>query len=168
MEADIRKLSKRRGGNVSSDSEEEKKKKKSKVSYLQEELSKYSKGLGAHKKGKKKDESGILAAMHSFRSKLQKTTVPDDEQDENENAGRDSTVGGEEAPAAGDDPGMEVDDDRGFMGHELHFPKDDGEETVKAERDYEVIDPRARNARAKEEERQRKKESRKDRGRHRR
>ncbi|KAG5633013.1 hypothetical protein DXG03_009062, partial [Asterophora parasitica] len=43
-----------------------------------------------------------------------------------------------------EDAGMEVDDDRGFMSHALHFPKDDGEETRKAERDYEVIDPRQR------------------------
>ena len=60
-----------------------------------------------------------------------------------------SGMGGEEA-------GIEVDDDRGFMNHALHFPKDDGEESRKAERDYEVIDPRQRGARAKEEERERK------------
>jgi peptidyl-prolyl cis-trans isomerase SDCCAG10 len=51
---------------------------------------------------------------------------------------------------------MEVDDDQGFMSHALHFPKDDGEESRKAERDFEVIDPRERGAKAKEEERERK------------
>ena len=54
------------------------------------------------------------------------------------------------------DPGIEVDDDRGFLSHALHFPKDDGEESRKAERDYEVIDPRERGAKAREEERERK------------
>jgi peptidyl-prolyl cis-trans isomerase SDCCAG10 len=62
----------------------------------------------------------------------------------------DEKVPGEE------DVGIEVDDDCGFMTHALHFPKDDGEESKKAERDYEVIDPRQRGARAKEEERERK------------
>ncbi|KIJ58446.1 hypothetical protein HYDPIDRAFT_119518, partial [Hydnomerulius pinastri MD-312] len=68
--------------------------------------------------------------------------------------------GGEAKAADGEDPGMEVDDDRGFMSHALQFPKDDGEETRKAERDYEVIDPRQRGARAREEERERKRASR--------
>ena len=58
--------------------------------------------------------------------------------------------------AAGEDEGMEVDDDVGFLGHLLHFPKGNEEEVMKAERDYEVIDPRQRGARAREEERERK------------
>jgi len=52
--------------------------------------------------------------------------------------------------------GLEIDDDQGFMSHALRFPKDNTEETEKAQRDYEVIDPRQRGARAKEEERERK------------
>lgn len=59
-------------------------------------------------------------------------------------------------PVGQEDPGIEVDDDRGFLSHALHFPKDDGEESRKAEKDYEVIDPRERGAKAKEEERERK------------
>jgi len=51
---------------------------------------------------------------------------------------------------------MDVDDDTGFLSHRLQFPKDNAEEVNKAERDYEVIDPRQRGARAREEERERK------------
>jgi peptidyl-prolyl cis-trans isomerase SDCCAG10 len=49
------------------------------------------------------------------------------------------------------------------MSHALHFPKDDGEESIKAARDYEVIDPRQRGAKAKEEEEERKKKAMKSR-----
>ena len=49
-----------------------------------------------------------------------------------------------------------MDDDVGWLSHRLHFPKGNAEEVDKAERDYEVIDPRARATRAKEEERQKK------------
>lgn len=45
-----------------------------------------------------------------------------------------------------EDQGVEVDDHRSFLNHALHFPMDDGEESRKAERDY---DPRRRGARAK-------------------
>jgi peptidyl-prolyl cis-trans isomerase SDCCAG10 len=62
-----------------------------------------------------------------------------------------------------DTEGIEVDDDRTWLAHELHFPKDDGAETERAERDYEVIDPRNRSARAKEEEAERKRNQRKNR-----
>ncbi|KAG6841187.1 hypothetical protein C0991_000984 [Blastosporella zonata] len=150
MEADIRRLTKHREGD---DSDDEPMKKKAKKSYLQEELDKYAKGRGLHsKKGKRKGEGDVLAALNSFRGKLQSSAAMriggDGGGDDDEEIGaREEGV---------DDPGMEVDDDRGFMGHALHFPKDDGEESRKAERDYEVIDPRARGARAKEEERERK------------
>lgn len=52
--------------------------------------------------------------------------------------------------------GLEVDDDVDWLSHRLHFPKGNEEEVNKAERDYEVIDPRARASRAKEEEREKK------------
>ncbi|KAG6867392.1 hypothetical protein C0993_003324 [Termitomyces sp. T159_Od127] len=141
IEADIRRLTKRRDGD---DSDDELIKKKAKKSYLQEELDKYAKGRGLNKKGKRKDESDVLAALTSFRSKLKSATS---------RIGVDGDADGE---GDGGEAGMEVDDDRGFMNHALHFPKDDGEESRKAERDYEVIDPRQRGARAKEEERERK------------
>jgi peptidyl-prolyl cis-trans isomerase SDCCAG10 len=124
---------------------------------LEEELAKYSKGKGLSKKGKKKDEGDVLAALNSFRGKLKNSTF------EGLGRGNDDVktggdAGGEKAelPAGEEDPGMEVDDDQGFMSHALHFPKDDGEESRKAERDFEVIDPRERGAKAKEEERERK------------
>ncbi|KAF9564912.1 cyclophilin-like protein [Agrocybe pediades] len=146
MEAEIRKLQKRRDGE---DSGDEAARKKPKKSYLAEELAKYSKGKGLHKKGKKRDEDDVLAALSSFRGKLQHTMFVDEQPDGASGA---AARGGSE----GQEDAMEVDDDTGFMAHSLHFAKDDVEE-VKAERDYEVIDPRARGAKAREEEREKKK-----------
>ncbi|OBZ66492.1 Peptidyl-prolyl isomerase CWC27 [Grifola frondosa] len=150
MEAEIRKLA-RRGGE---DSDEEPAKKKAKKSYLEEEMAKYSKGRGLHKKGKdgkRKDEGDVLAALNSFRSKLKGTALDGEpeapEQEQGEAA--------EQKLPVGEDPGMEVDNDTGFLSHALYFPKGNEEEVAKAERDYEVIDPRQRGARAKEEERER-------------
>lgn len=151
MEAEIRKLSRRRDGNNSDD---EPSKKKPKKSYLEEELAKYSKNRGASKKGKKKDEGDVLAALNSFRGKL-KSSILDDADDDTK-IGDNTEEEKTSLPAGEEDPGMEVDDNRDFLSHALHFPKDDGEESRKAERDYEVIDPRERGAKAKEEERERK------------
>lgn len=148
MEADIRKITKRATGE---DSDDERSKKKVKKSYLEEELAKYSKGRGLQKKGKggrKKDETDVLAALDSFRGKLQGFMAVDDE------GGEDKTADGPEV--VGEEEGMEIDDDTDFLNHALHFPKDNTEETDKAERDYEVIDPRQRGARAREEEKERK------------
>jgi len=126
-----------------------------KKSYLDEELAKYSKSRRVLKKGKdgkRKDEGNVLAALNSFRSKLKGSALVGDEME----AGDGDQEDAKEMVAGEEDPGVEIDDDRGFMSHALHFPKDDGEEGRKAERDYEVIDPRARGAKAKEEERERK------------
>lgn len=156
IEAEIRKITKRQGGE---DSDEERSKKKVKKSYLEEELSKYSKGRGLHKKGKdgrrKKDESDVLAALNSFRGKLQESVIVDDiPAQSNDDAKEQQGTVAPEGPV--EEEGLEVDDDVGFLNHALHFPKDNTEETDKAERDYEVIDPRQRGARAREEERERK------------
>ncbi|KAJ7080832.1 cyclophilin-like domain-containing protein [Mycena belliarum] len=161
MEAEIRSLARRRGGGDSDEELEAMRKTKKSKSYLEEELARYAKGKGLHKKGQRRDESDVLAALSSFRGKLASVMVDEDMPGPEADAGDADAEGreeGEEAPKLGwdEDPGMEVDDDAGFMGHALRFPKDDGEETRKAERDYEVIDPRARGARAKEEERERK------------
>lgn len=145
MEEEIRKLNKKRDGN---DSDDELSKKRPKKSYLEEELAKYSKGKGLNKKGKKRDEGDVLAALSSFRGTLQSSMPVDDDEPLEE---------GERLPGGEEDPGMEVDDDFGFIGHTLQFAKDNGEETEKAQRDYEVIDPRQRKAVAVEEERERKK-----------
>jgi peptidyl-prolyl cis-trans isomerase SDCCAG10 len=166
LEADIRKLARRRAGGE--DSDEERRAKKSKKSFLQQELDKYAKGRGLQKKGKdgkRKDEDEVIKALSSFRGKLKSNSALAGEgrDDENRDDGGDVDVDQEKEKAAGsgeEDTGMEVDDDTGFMNHALHFPKDDGEESKKAERDYEVIDPRQRNAKAKEEERERKRTAR--------
>jgi peptidyl-prolyl cis-trans isomerase SDCCAG10 len=159
MEAEIRKLSKRTVGGGDSD-DDGPSKKKLKKSYLEEELSKYSKGrlfpkgaAGKDKDGKKKkrDESDVLASLNRFRGMLKNTDGWDSSNgppEENDPEPRDGP--------AGEEDGLEVDTDQGFLNHVLHFPKDNTEETVKAERDYEVIDPRQRGARAKQEERDRK------------
>ena len=137
VESEIRRPAKKRDGDPS-DGEH---KKKAKKSYLEEELANYSIGRGLQKKGKdgkRKDEGDMLAALSSFRGKLQRSMLIDEEPEEE---GADK---GEGEGAGADVAGMEVDDDRGFMGHVSHFLKDNGEETQKAERDYEVIAPRAR------------------------
>ncbi|KAG2110502.1 cyclophilin-like domain-containing protein [Suillus discolor] len=155
MESEIRRLTRKREGGEDSDEEAARKKAKPTKSYLEEELAKYSKGRGLQKKGKgKKDEGDVLAALNSFRGLLQSNANLEME-DGTEEGDRVGDSGGGTVPG-GEDPGIEVDDDRGFIGHALHFPKDDGEETRKAERDYEVIDPRQRGAKAREEERERK------------
>ncbi|KAJ7230376.1 cyclophilin-like protein [Mycena pura] len=174
MEAEIRMLARRRDGD--SDDELRKPKKSKSTSYLEEGLAQYAKGRGLHRKGVRRDETDVLAALSAFRGKLASAPVEPDadaeggggEAEEGDGAGDDGEV--TEAPpppalGAEEDAGMEVDDDAGFMGHALHFPKDDGEETRKAERDYEVIDPRLRGARAKEEERERKRAQRAQQGR---
>ena len=105
---------------------------------------------------KRKDEDDVLAALSSFRSKLKSTLPDEDETDsptqavEGEGENRAGRAPGEE------DPGIEVDNDTDFLSHALRFPKGNEDEVAKAERDYEVIDPRQRGARAKEEERERK------------
>ena len=154
MEAEIRKMTKRRDGGDSSD--EDGRPKKKKRSYLDEELSKYKKNnVKRDRDGKKvKDEKDIIAAMNSFRGRLQ----DHDEDDEPMEDGETGAAEDGERPAV-EEAGQEVDDDVGFLAHRLRFPKDSGEESVKAERDYEVIDPRQRGARAKEEERERKRQS---------
>ena len=157
MEAEIRRLTRRRESGEDSEEEAERQKKKKPKSYLEEELAKYAKGRASQKKakdGRKKDEGDVLAALSSFRGMLQAATPVS--LGMGEHAGDDDANEEDAQEAGGRDHGMEVDDDRGFISHVLHFPKDDGEETRKAERDYEVIDPRQRSARAREEERERK------------
>ncbi|KAI0731076.1 cyclophilin-like domain-containing protein [Earliella scabrosa] len=160
MEAEIRKLTRRAGAGAGSDDEDEPARKKPKKSYLEEEMAKYAKGRGAHRKGKgKKDEGDVLAALSSFRSKLKSTALEDSpppEQKDGDGDGQAGGADGAEPKPPGEEEGMEVDDDVGFLGHLLHFPKGNEEEVAKAEREYEVIDPRQRGARAREEERERK------------
>jgi peptidyl-prolyl cis-trans isomerase SDCCAG10 len=153
MEAEVKRLARRRDGG---DSEEERNAKKTKnKSQLEEELAKYEKSRGVHRKGHKKDESNVLAALAGFRSKLQTSVAKDDDEMMDASSANDEMVMQSIEGVEGE-AGMEVDNDLGFMGHLLQFPKGNEEEVQKAERDYEVIDPRARGAQARQEERERK------------
>ncbi|KAH9000160.1 cyclophilin-like protein [Lactarius akahatsu] len=154
MEAEVKRLARQRDGE---DSDEDRNVKKAKKrSQLDEELAKYQKGRGVHRKGQNKDESNVLAVLAGFRSKLQTSVTAQDEADQ-ELGGAAGDVG-EQAIEGG--TGIELDNDRGFMGHSLNFPKGNEEEVQKAEREYEVIDPRVRSAQARQEERERKHASR--------
>jgi peptidyl-prolyl cis-trans isomerase SDCCAG10 len=159
MEAEVKRLARQRDG---ADSDEERNVKKAKKrSQLDEELAKYQKGRGVHRKGQNKDESNVLAVLAGFRSKLQTSASKKDEEDDRELGGAPGDVGGQ---AIEGETGIELDNDRGFMAHLLQFPKGNDEEVQKAERDYEVIDPRARGAQARLEERERKHASRTGKG----
>ncbi|KAG8916991.1 Peptidyl-prolyl isomerase cwc27 [Tulasnella sp. 417] len=151
MESDIRKLTRRHGD---SDSENERAGKKAKgPSLLEQELAKYSKGRGgAGKKGKKKDESDVLAALSSFRSKLRDAPDDDEKMDiDGSNDAKEPNVN-----PTDDQEGVEVDNDTEWLSHRLHFPKDNKETDEQALDHYEVIDPRARGRQAKDEEKERK------------
>jgi peptidyl-prolyl cis-trans isomerase SDCCAG10 len=161
MEAEVKRLARQRDGG---DSDEERNVKKAKKrSQLDEELAKYEKGRGVHRKGHNKDESNVLAVLAGFRSKLQTSvTAKDGEADRDRESGDAPGDVGEQAIEGG--AGIELDNDRGFMGHLLCFPKGNEEEVQKAQREYEVIDPRARGAQARQEERDRKQATRMGKG----
>ena len=152
MEAEVKRLARQRDGG---DSDEERNVKKAKKrSQLDEELAKYQKGRGVHRKGQNKDESNVLAVLSGFRSKLQTSVNAQDEEADRELGDAPGDVG--EQAIEGGTAGIELDNDRGFMRHSLHFPKGNEEEVQKAEREYEVIDPRVRSAQARQEEQERK------------
>ncbi|KAG8784072.1 Peptidyl-prolyl isomerase cwc27 [Serendipita sp. 405] len=146
VEEEIRKLTRRRD----SDSEDDKPAKKTKKgpSIIEQQNAKYQRGTAAARRAaKKKDDSSSLSALERFRSKLQRVQIEDVDDADAPPEGEDEAKG-EEA--------MDVDDDVGWISHRLHFAKDDAQETSRAEHDYEVIDPRMRGAKAKEEEMERK------------
>jgi len=150
MEAEVKRLARQRDGG---DSDEERDVKKAKKrSQLDEELAKYAKGRGVHRKGHNKDESNVLAVLAGFRSKLQTSANMNDEDADRESGDATGDIGKQVIEG---ETGIELDNDRGFMGHLLRFPKGNDEEVQKAEREYEVIDPRARGAQARQEERDR-------------
>lgn len=146
MEADIRKLTRRHDSDDEEEERQRKAKKSKGPSALEQELAKYSKGKKGGK-GKKKDEGDTLAALDAFRGKLKDRLEEDDP---------DGDVPMADGAAEDGEENLDVDDDQGWLGHRLHFPKDDGSETVRAEMDYEVIDPRVRGQKAKDEEREKK------------
>lgn len=147
----------KRGGSPDSDDERAKKKTRARTNNLETDLAKYeqSRGLKAKKAGKnRRDESDVLDRMNAFRGKLKGMSGLSRDDDASVPAGEGGT---DAADAVGDVLApLEVDDDVGFLSHNLKFAKDAViEEAQRAERDYEVIDPRKRSARAKEEERER-------------
>ena len=93
--------------------------------------------------------------MSSFRSKLGSISY-----DETEEPTEEKAVGTPQEGMGDEGEGMEVDNDIDFLSHRLLFPKGNEEEVNKAEREYEVIDPRKRSAQAKEEYRDRRRQSR--------
>jgi peptidyl-prolyl cis-trans isomerase SDCCAG10 len=122
----------------------------------------FAAGGGRDKDGKKKrrDETDVLAVLDGFRGKLKHLqpapSTPGKDKDPDE-MDVDKVPSGRTTAA---EVGLEVDTDQGFLGHLLTFPKDNSEEVNKAEREYEVIDPRQRGARAKQEERDKRNASR--------
>jgi peptidyl-prolyl cis-trans isomerase SDCCAG10 len=175
MEASIRKLNRKRGASESGSEDDERRDKKTMKrqgsSYLEAEMAKYTtRKVERDKDGKKKrkDESDILAALNSFKGQLKrapKSAAPH-EADDTEGESMFKIPGSRlinDCTGNPEEEGIEVDDDKTWLAHELHFPKDDGAETERAERDYEVIDPRNRSARAKEEEAERKRNQRRNR-----
>jgi peptidyl-prolyl cis-trans isomerase SDCCAG10 len=163
IESEVRKLTRRRD---SDDEEEEaqskKKAKTSGPSLIELQNAKYKRGSAAAKRqGRKKDESDILATLTSFRGKLQnmRNDSPPALSGEGMEVDQPQDAAGETGGAEGAEEALEVDDDVEWLRHRLQFPKDNGQESARAEHDYEVIDPRARGARAKEEERVRRKDA---------
>ena len=146
------------GGNAGLDDEDEQAGgKRAKKSLLEEELARYGKGkglrVGRGAGGKKKDESDVLAVLERFKGRLRAAVGSE------EHGGEGSLEKDKESEENEADKAVEVDTDTAFLDHALQIEKADGEdeERTKAERDYEVIDPRVRGARAREEERVRKK-----------
>lgn len=136
MEAAVRKLARRHSDSESDDERDAKKQKG--PSQLELELAKYKKGRSTTKKGKGKgrDEGDVLAALSSFRGRLQKSLGDE----ENEDAGMQDATKGDENNEGQDGQNEEtvqdVDDDSSWIGHRLKFAKDDGSETRRAEHEY--------------------------------
>ena len=132
MQADLRKLKKRSGNASDSDSDDDRKKRRG-PSALEEELSRYAKNRGraaarqhqATRKGRRDEEDDILAQMAMFTKKVAK------EADEEDARRRQEALEAEEE-------GAEVDNDDGWMNHDLKFEVDEKELTRRAEEDYAV------------------------------
>lgn len=170
VEDEIRRLTRQR----ESDSEDDKPSKKTKKgpSIIEMQNAKYQRGqAAARKSGRKRDENDVLSALQSFRGKLQQARGDSDEEDDTRKNTKSIAVDGESGKMVENDgnaegEGMEVDDDVDWLHHRLHFADDGAAEASRAEHDYEVIDPRMRSAKAKEEEMERRREkTRKDGGR---
>lgn len=132
----MRKLA-RRHSDSESDNEREAKKPKG-PSQLELELAKYKKGRGSSSKkgkGKGRDEGDLLAALSSFRGRLQKS-LGEAGDDGDEDVGMKDVTADKGDAEGGDEILQEVDDDSSWIGHKLRFAKDDGSETRRAEHEY--------------------------------
>lgn len=122
MQHDLRNLKKQRGEESDSESDSGKRRKRG-ISYLEEELAKYSKGRGraarSGKRAKRVEEDDLLLELGKFSKRV---TELDEAEEE----------------AAGEEGEMEVDDDVGWMRHRLHFEVDEQELTRRAEDEYSV------------------------------
>jgi peptidyl-prolyl cis-trans isomerase SDCCAG10 len=161
VEAEIRKLTRQRHSDSDSDGGKPTKKAKKGPSIIELQNAKYQRGkaAAARRSGKKRDESDVLMALQSFRGRLQQTKGDSGDEEDTKMGGMEGEDGNEKL-AANDgegEEGIEVDDDVDWLRHRLHFVSDGAAESARAEHDYEVIDPRARGAKAKEEEMERKK-----------
>jgi len=131
MQDDLRKLKKASGADSDSDSDHETRKRQ-KVSYLEEELSKYSKGRGraaktGNKRSRRDEEEDLLAELGAFSKRVM---ADDGGRGIREDEGEGEEGQGEE--------GLEVDDDVDWMKHRLKFHVDEKELTRRAEDEYSV------------------------------
>jgi len=162
VEAEIRKLTRQRHSDSDSESGKPAKKAKKGPSIIELQNAKYQRGkaAAARRSGKKRDESDVLSTLQSFRGRLQQTRGDSGDKEDTKMSGMEGEDGNEKVAAndgEGGEEGIEVDDDVDWLRHRLHFASDGTAESARAEHDYEVIDPRARGAKAKEEEMERKK-----------
>lgn len=148
MQADLRKLKKRSGAASDSESGSDSGRRKG-PSYLEQELSKYFKqrGLAAkarhtNRKGKKDEEDDLLEAMNKFSRKVKKE-ADEEAEDRRRAEEREKRIKEEQAEFEEENARMEaavedVDDDVGWMRHDLKFEVEKDENTRRAEEDYTV------------------------------
>jgi peptidyl-prolyl cis-trans isomerase SDCCAG10 len=132
MQDDLRALKKSQGNDSDSDSDSDSRHKRRKgPSYLEQELSKYSKGRGRAAKGNKKnkrEEEDLLAELGAFSKRVTADDGGKGIRDDDDEGGG---MGGVEE-------GLEVDDDVDWMKHRLKFDVDEKELTRRAEDEYSV------------------------------
>jgi peptidyl-prolyl cis-trans isomerase SDCCAG10 len=137
MQDDLRKLKKASGHDSDSDSDNDTRKRQ-KTSYLEEELSKYSKGRGraaksGNKRSRRDEEDDLLAELGAFSKRVMA--------DEGGSADRPDGGEGEGGDGGEGEEGLEVDDDVDWMKHRLKFHVDEKELTRRAEDEYSVCGP---------------------------
>lgn len=133
MEANLRKLSRRRSGSPDSDDEKDAKRRKG-PSVLEAELASYTRGRKSKGKGKLNDDDDVMAALGLFTKKM--SSAPKEKATKFEGDSADAPR--EEEEQSGE--GLDVDDDLGWMGHKLVEVRTgkDAEVSRRAEADYEV------------------------------